>query len=511
MKLETLRQVIRAMNRVYEIITDTSLDYKDKRHLLAAEAENSLPYVKISEKAQNYFAEGILCDLFEGHAPYRPRYILPDYQKFMEKGSEYLNLKPPQDLFEAVNALLIIYRYVPSITSYPVYLGQVDELLEPFVLAAGEELSEKLLKMFLVQIDRVLPDGFVHMNIGPKDTRTGRLLLKLERELKQAVPNISLKYNEETPDSFAIEAVKTALEIGKPYFVNDRELKEDLDPAYGVASCYNTLLIGGGSFTLVRLNLKEAAKKARDFQDFIRNVLPDAVLAQAEVINARAKFIVEEAKFFETSFLAKEGLISLARFTSMAGYFGLYECLEHLTGLKLGKDKEALDYAEQVLKTAKDTLESVPGAYCYGTGGRIGFHAQSGIDSDIDVTPGVRIKYGEEPDIFTQIKTIGPLHKYFNTGISDIYIFDRTARENPEGVLKIIKGALKEGIRVFSFNTSDSEFIRITGYLVKRTDVLKYEKGEVLREDTVKLGAASIKNNNTEARKVRIIGERNSQ
>jgi len=49
MKLETLSRVIRAMNRVYEIITDTSLDYKDKRHLLAAEAENSLPYVQPKE------------------------------------------------------------------------------------------------------------------------------------------------------------------------------------------------------------------------------------------------------------------------------------------------------------------------------------------------------------------------------------------------------------------------------------------------------------------------------
>lgn len=43
-----------------------------------------------------------ICDLAEGHAPLRPRYIIPDYKKFMREGSKFLQLDPPKDLFEGV-------------------------------------------------------------------------------------------------------------------------------------------------------------------------------------------------------------------------------------------------------------------------------------------------------------------------------------------------------------------------------------------------------------------------
>jgi hypothetical protein len=38
---------------------------------------------------------GIICDLGEGFAPYMPRYTLPDYEKLMREGCEYLRLPPP--------------------------------------------------------------------------------------------------------------------------------------------------------------------------------------------------------------------------------------------------------------------------------------------------------------------------------------------------------------------------------------------------------------------------------
>ena len=69
---------------------------------------------------------------------------------------------------------------------------------------------------------------------------------------------------------------------------------------------------------------------SRNIKDFMENNLLKAVDSLVELINARAKFLVEESKFFEASFLAKEGLISLDKFTSMAGIFGLYECVETL-------------------------------------------------------------------------------------------------------------------------------------------------------------------------------------
>lgn len=492
------------MQGILDIIKNTNLDYKQKRAGFAAAAENMLPYVNISEKSRKYLEDKIICDINEGHAPYRPRYILPDYKKYFKKGSEYLNIKPPEDMYDAVNALLIIYNYVPSITGYPVYLGQADELLEPYTGTVSDRELEKLLRMFLVNIDRILSDAFVHMNIGPKDTKVGRLILKLEAELKDAVPNLSLKCSADTPEEFLKLAVITSLEVGKPYFINHEELSNVLGENYGIASCYNALKIGGGSFTLVRLNLKEAAKLSKGYDDFMERVLPDVVDCQCEIINSRAEFIVETAKFFETSFLSREGLIDINNFTSMAGVFGLYECVEILSGgLRMGYDLKADEMADEIIKKAYELVKSHEGAYCYGYGGKIGFHAQSGIDSDIDVTAGVRIRIGEEPDMFDQIKLEGKLQRYFDTGVSDIYIFDRTAKENIDGVLKVVKGAFKNGIREMTINTSDSELIRITGYLVKKCDIEKYEKGEPLREGTAVLGADSIKNCRILDRKVR--------
>ncbi len=492
------------MENALHIIRNTSLDFHEKRSQLAYTAENSLPYVRISQQASDYLQQGILCDIFEGHAPYRPRYILPDYQKFLQQGSEYLGLTPPKDFYEAINALLILYRYVPSITGYPVYLGQVDELLETYTDTVAPEEMEKLLRMYLIHIDRTLPDAFVHMNIGPKDTKVGRTILKLEKELLKAVPNISLKYGSETPDEFAKLALDTALTTGKPYFANHEALSGTLDEKYGVASCYNTLLIGGGSHTLVRLNLKAAAQSSTSYQDFLQRVLPETISCLAEIINARASFLVEEARFFESSFLSREGLIHLNRFTSMAGFFGLYECVEFVSGGgKMGLDEEANQMALDIVQQAHDLLKALPGAYCEGTCGKIGFHAQSGIDSDVEVTAGTRIQIGSEPSIFEQLQVASQLHPYFDTGISDIYLFDRTAHSNLDGLLTLVKGAIRQGLRIMAVNRGDGELVRITGYLVKRTDIEKYFKGEPLREGTVKLGAVSVANNKILERVIR--------
>lgn len=492
------------MDTILDLIQNDRLEYHEKRSQLAYAAECSLPYPRISPPTAALRDAGILCDIFEGHAPYRPRYILPDYARYLAQGSDYLGIRPPADLYDAVNALLILYRYVPSITGYPVYLGQVDELLEPFAASVTPAELEKLLRLYLTQIDRTLPDAFVHMNIGPRDTQIGRAILRLEKELKQAVPNLSLKYSAATPDDFALLALDTALTVGKPYFVNHDVLAAEVDPAYAVASCYNTLLIGGGSHTLVRLNLKKLAATAVDLADFLQNKLPDAVRSLAELINAKADFLVEQSRFFDSSFLAREGLIRLDRFTSMAGIFGLYECVETLSGgLRLGSDDGALALAEQILAAARKLVKEQPASYCAGSGDQLAFHAQSGIDSDEDVTAGVRIRIGEEPNLLEQLRTAAKLQPFFDAGASDICLFDQTAHDNLAGLLPLVKGALREGIRILALNRQDGELVRITGYLVKRCDIEKYFAGQPLREDTVKLGAESVARNRILERTVR--------
>lgn len=491
------------MQAVLGILRDPSLEPAQKRQRLAASAENTLPCPGAGTRAEVLLNMGVLCDLFEGHAPYRPRYVLPDYARLLAQGSDFLNLAPPRDLFEALNALLIAYRFVPSITGYPVYLGALDELLEPHWDSVSEATAERLLEMFLVQIDRTLPDAFVHMNLGPRDTRAGRAVLALERRLEKAVPNLSLKVDEATPDALLLAAVETALATGKPYFVNDPALKTELGRPYGIASCYNTLPIGGGSHTLVRLNLARLAEGCPDADTFLNERLPEAVTALGELILARTRFLVEEARFFEGSFLVREGLISLENFTSMAGVFGLHECVAQLGGRCMGRDAEADALAERITFQARELVKAQPAIHCGGSGGRLGFHAQSGIADDAGITAGVRFQIGREPHLFEQIRLQARLQAAFDTGVSEIVLFDSTARQNPEGVLRIVRGALATGLRILALGSADSELVRISGYLAKRGDMEKARGKASLREETVRLAEASARNGRVKERPAR--------
>ncbi len=45
--------------------------------------------------------------MFEGHAPYKPRYVLPDYARFLANGSEWLELEGAKDLDDALSLLTI--------------------------------------------------------------------------------------------------------------------------------------------------------------------------------------------------------------------------------------------------------------------------------------------------------------------------------------------------------------------------------------------------------------------
>ncbi len=492
------------MTPALDILRDAHLEPWQKRNRLASAAEDALPDLPVGPSVHRHLEDGILCTLHEGQAPYRPRYVLPDYGKLLAQGSSYLDLEPARDLFQAVNALLTAYRFVPSITGYPVYLGALDTLLEPFWAAESPDVRERLLELFLVQVDRTLPDAFVHANLGPQETHVGRAVLALERRLKKAVPNLSLKVAPETPEAFLREAVATALETNKPYFVNHPDLAVLWGEDYGIASCYNSLRIGGGSHTLVRLNLSRLARGCPDASTFLEQRLPEAVEALAELINARVRFLVEESRFFEASYLAKEGLISLDRFTAMAAIFGLHECVEALTnGAQMGRDSVADALARAVTFKARNLVKAQRAIHCEGSGGRFGFHAQSGIAGDQDASPGIRVKIGSEPDLFRQLKLQAELQQAFDAGVSEIALFDPTASQNLDGVLRIVRGALATGLRILSLGRSDAEVVRISGYLVKRRDLERARLQENLREETVTLGEEAVRNSRILERAVR--------
>lgn len=494
------------MNDVLNIIKDRTLTYEQKVVALAHAAEATLHVLPISNETQALRDEGIICDLNEGNAPYRPRYIVPDYEKFMKQGSEFLRLSPAKDIWEATNNLLILYRHVPSITTFPVYVGNIDTLLEPYI--KDEEEAFKAIKLFLMHLDRTITDSFCHADIGPLPTKAGRLILKAERELQDAIPNITIKYSSETPDDFAIDCVNTALVAAKPSFANHEMFKSELGENYAIASCYNGLPIGGGSFTLVRLILARLAKKATGVDNFMNEVLPDAIEKMAVFMDERIKFIVDESGFFETNFLAKEGLIEKERFTAMFGLVGLAECVNHLLGAekledKFGHSKKADELGYKIIDKMYDLVNKHVNPYCSVTDSHFLLHAQVGIETDFGISPGCRIPIGQEPELPEHILQSAPFHKFFPSGIGDVFAFDEMAKNNPQFVLDIIKGGFREGLRYFSCYSSDSDLVRITGYLVKRSDIEKLDKGEAVLQDTVVLGLGAVKNAKVLERKVR--------
>ena len=164
------------------IVTSRTLGYDQKVRRLAGLAVEALPYPALSAATREALDKRVICDMFEGHRPYAPRYVLPDYAKALRQGSRHLELDPPVDLDDALSFLTILYGHVPSVTTYPVYLGDLDALLEPFVPAdlPDAELDRKL-RRFWIQLDRLLPDAFVHTNLGPGDGRVVRSILRVER------------------------------------------------------------------------------------------------------------------------------------------------------------------------------------------------------------------------------------------------------------------------------------------------------------------------------------------
>lgn len=497
------------MNKVLDIVTSKGLTYEQKVVALAHAAENSLEVLEIPEKTRHYMETGAICDLDEGHAPYRPRYIMPDYEAAVKKGCEFLQLDPPKDLDEVIQFLEILYRHVPSITSYPVYLGNIDRLIEPFLEGVSDEEAEKKLRLFLIYLDRTITDGFCHANLGPEETRTGRIILKLEKELQNAVPNLTLKYDPDiTPDSYGELALYTSLYCANPAICNHR-MHKDTYGDYGISSCYNILPIGGGSYTLTRIVLPKLVPEAESREQFLTETLPDCLQHMGDYMNERIRFLVEESNFFETSFLSREGFISRDKFLAMFGVVGLAECTNLLMDDPdkiYGSDQEADQLADQIMQVIAEYAETSKALYSEVFHDHFALHAQVGIDSDHGITSGVRIPVGMEPErMYDHLRHSARFHRFFPTGCADIFSFDPTGRNNPAAMLDIVKGAFSLGDKYISFYASDSDLVRITGYLVKRSEMEKYYEGEAVLQNTVYLGGDNYRNAHLENRKVRAL------
>ena len=115
-------------------------------------------------------------------------------------------------------------------------------------------------------------------------------------------------------------------------------------------------------------------------------------------------------------------------------------------------------------------------------------HAQVGIDTDTGISPGCRIPVGEEPELFKHIIQSAPYHKYFFNGIGDIFVFEDTYKDNPEAIVNVIDGAFKTGIRYISAYSDSSDVVRVTGYLVKKSEVNQLESGNAVKNNATVFG-----------------------
>lgn len=495
--------------KILETIESSKLTYEQKVKTLANIAEDELDVLNIPEKTKYYFETGAINDLFEGHAPYRPRYIMPDYEKYLKEGSEFLRVGPAKTLDDAIFNLMMIYHHVPSITSFPVFLGSLDKLLEPYCASYSDDEIKDKLRHFLTFLDRTIDDSFCHANLGPEETRMGNLILEVESELQNTVPNLTIKYDKDiTPDPFMEKAILCSLKCSNPAICSDKANKDNYEGGYGISSCYNILPIGGGSYTLTRITLTKLAAETDDIEKFINEILPEALTLVADYENERIKFIVERSNFFESSFLVKEGFISKDRFLPMFGVTGLAECVDILLknkGLRYGKDKEADDLGVRIMDKIEETVNGFKALYSPLTDNHFVLHAQVGLDSDSGITSGVRIPVGEEPEsFFDHLRHSARYHHYFPAGVGDIFPIADNVKQNPKALLDIVKGAFDIGVHYMSFYSANTDLVRITGYLVKRSEMEKFDKGQAVIKQTTHLGSPNYKVNRLKDRKVRM-------
>jgi YjjI family glycine radical enzyme len=477
------------------IVTSDRLGYRQRLVQLAMLAEDSIAYPKLSAAAEDALGSGLISDLHEGHAPYRPRYVLPDYAVALQNGSEYLELDAPTDLDEAIDFLQIIYHHVPSITTYPVYFGDIDALLVPFLDGGWDDARlDRSIRRLWRFLDRTIPDAFAHANIGPVDNRIARSVLRVDAELGQVVPNLTLKWDPSSSgDELAVAAARAIAAVNKPHIANHPMIAADFPEGYGVVSCYNTLPLGGGAHTLIRLNLAESGLRHEGtIEAYLDVTLPDHVELAFEVIEARIRFLVEEARFYEHSFLVGEGLIHPDRFSAMFGLFGLAELVQVLMpGARYGHDTAAGELAHRVVDRIAGLVADRQLPHC--RNGRAMLHAQSGISEDVGVTAGARVPIGAEPELIDHIGTVAPHHHHFEAGVSDIFALERSVRANPEAIVDLTRGAFAHGMREMTFNVEGCDLVRVTGYMVRLSDIEKL-RGEGSRINSTVLGAESVEN-----------------
>ncbi|TNH08692.1 YjjI family glycine radical enzyme [Testudinibacter sp. TR-2022] len=493
--------MLATLQDILDTVKAENLTYQQKLMTLGNIAERLFDPRELlgySDEEWQYLQNQMICDLNEGYAVYRPRYILPDYSVYVKKGCRFLDLPVPKTLDEVLDGLLIIYSHVPSITTFPVYIGRLDSLLEPFICDEAQDYIK--IKRFLNHIDKTVPDSFCHANIGPYETSAGRLILQAVIELENTTPNMTIRYDKtKTSREFAELAAKACLLVSKPSFANDAYYCADLGEEYGVASCYNALPECGGAYTLTRLRLGTIARACSSVTEMVEQLLPKVAKLALSTMDKRHQFIVEQSNFFKTSFLEQEGFIKRTNFTGMFAIVGLADATNHLLrqeGLNetFGQSARGEEIATAIMQKLKSVNDSHIGVYAERTDNHYLLHAQVGASIDAEDklnTPAHRVKVGQEPTLLAHLKQSAPYHQYFPSGTGDLFAFDQTYVDHLDAVVDIIDGAFALNYRYITTYLKNTDLIRVTGYLVKKSEVERFRQGEAVLRDTTWFGAGT--------------------
>lgn len=100
--------------------------------------------------------------------------------------------------------------------------------------------------------------------------------------------------------------------------------------------------------------------------------------------------------------------------------------------------------------------------------------------------------------------TVAPHHQFYTSGISDILTVDETIKQNPDALMQLCLGAFSCGLREFTANVGGNDLVRVTGYMVRLSDLKKY-KEEGSRLNTTWLGDEATTNCHIAERKPRVI------
>ena len=500
------------LNDILEIVTSGAMTTQQKLIGIANVAERLFSPIELlgyTEEEMEYINNQMICDLNEGHAIYRPRYIVPDYSVYIKNGCKFLELEAPKDLDECIDGLLILYSHVPSVTSFPVFIGNLDELFEPFMT---DEKSDYIkIKRFLNHIDKRITDSFCHANIGPYETTAGKLILKAVIELENPTPNLTLKYDKEkTSKEFAELAALSCLKVSKPSFSNDTYYTKDVGD-HGICSCYNALPMAGGAYTLSRLRLGTIVKSVDSLDSLMDDLLPKVAKLMLSIMDKRISYLVEKTNFFESSFLQSEGFIDKDNFTAMFAIVGLADAVNRLLELEgldetFGTSSRGDEIAHRILESLEVLVSKHVGKYVSRTDNKYLLHAQVGAsisEEDIFNTPAHRIKVGQEPSLVEHLKQSAQFHKYFPSGTGDLYAFDQTWEEHPDAIMDIVNGAFDSGYRYITTYMKNTDLIRVTGYLVKKSEVEKVANNKAVLRDTSALGLGTNDNSKVFDRKLR--------